>query len=1090
MPAINAADRVSFSVTATESGDWQLVDTPTSFQAITSANFSDGDYVTGYVLHENGEDWEVYDGDTTDALLVVANLSGTLTLTRPATPFASTNSGNRIAAGTGTHTFVLTMGAGAFERFLRETNPSWNTFTGADATPSVQDYRYHKTSGTTTITRFDNMHTGQMFIVLRGDSDIEIEHNASIICPGAENITLTVENPSAIFAEDGGVAKCLVSGQSFSTPLLNQDASSELTVTAGAITPTLAAHTIDTEGDAASDDLVTINGANFQAGNILYLSVVNASRVVTLKNGTGNLALPNNEDIVLSDPEQTVPLRFDGSSWNYAGFYSDFRGTEFFGDGGTIAADGNNEITVEHRKRYRLTASDSIAGVIGLADGQSAQLYSPATGSTTLEDAGTVTAGVALALSGADKVISSVDDSLFTITRVGSGIRIYGGGASGSYSVVSSIAALKAVSTASLSTGDTIVVTGYYASNDGGGGTYVFTSGGTGSDNGGTIIDATDAGGHFDLITFGGAVDVRQFGAKASGSDADATVNRTAFENAIAAVERIIIPAGAGAYYVDAADPLTDTGTHNQYGAIVIGSSIEMIGVGKPVIKLSDDNFTSIFQVVSACGRLRISGVELDHNAANNFLVGASTISNISQSLSINHVSPITVHGGRNLVFEDIEVNDTIYGGINLSPYSRIEEVRIIGLSGDGDDGSYYAGIHTNGDVATIINAEGVQRIVNKLVVDCVNADKPITELMDINGGVISAIIRNVQVSNPYTQNFDPSHKEVIDIQDCEGVLIDGCNFNLGDTSATGLRVKGAKAKRIHLSNTTIYNGAREAYVEFVSTNMSDWTVLDTGVTNSSGTTLSWSGASGTIKAQQTQHTSLGAGFVLGENESVDPTLSKQIEVSVTITNYVAGDLYATFGDDTHLGNGAFLLGPMRSNGTYTAILPSDGVDRITLQGLSNFEGDVDVSDCSARHHPGAGIVCARTVVLTADNSTIQDIHDGVAIIDQGATQFLEDFKVDGLTIRDVENNAIGFYTGTTTSPDNVTSRVMITNNNFYDVGRSCVRLFDCSNVLIASNLMESSSGKVNIDVLAKCSNVFIDGNNFTGGWDRDWETS
>lgn len=97
-----------------------------------------------------------------------------------------------------------------------------------------------------------------------------------------------------------------------------------------------------------------------------------------------------------------------------------------FIDGGTVAADVNNEITVAPRRRYQLTDADAIDGVIGLADGEFAQIIAPATGSTTLNDGGTPTAGQALELSGANKVILSTDEAVYTLTRVGSAIRVSG----------------------------------------------------------------------------------------------------------------------------------------------------------------------------------------------------------------------------------------------------------------------------------------------------------------------------------------------------------------------------------------------------------------------------------------------------------------------------------------------------------------------------------------------------------------------------------------------------------------------------------------------------------------------------------------
>ena len=215
MPVIITADRAVASVTATLSQDWQVVSIPTGFQGITSANFADNDKVAGFVIFENGVDWEVYDTDEDDAtkLLEIANISGTVTITRPATPYASSNSGARVTAGSGTHTLVVGMGAGTAKRLMRETNPTWKTFTSADATPDVSGFRLFKTNGTTPITAFDSMEAGKVFFVQRGNSDIVITNGAGISLPNGENITLTAAQPAAIFMEDsGGRCSCRYDG--------------------------------------------------------------------------------------------------------------------------------------------------------------------------------------------------------------------------------------------------------------------------------------------------------------------------------------------------------------------------------------------------------------------------------------------------------------------------------------------------------------------------------------------------------------------------------------------------------------------------------------------------------------------------------------------------------------------------------------------------------------------------------------------------------------------------------------------------------------------------------------------------------------
>src|SRR3990172_5719051 len=83
-------------------------------------------------------------------------------------------------------------------------------------------------------------------------------------------------------------------------------APTELTIAAGVITVTKMLHTVDTQADAASDDLDTING--LEDGHICILKCADAGRTVVLKHATGNLALPGNEDVYLDEHERSVML--------------------------------------------------------------------------------------------------------------------------------------------------------------------------------------------------------------------------------------------------------------------------------------------------------------------------------------------------------------------------------------------------------------------------------------------------------------------------------------------------------------------------------------------------------------------------------------------------------------------------------------------------------------------------------------------------------------------------------------------------------------------------------------------------------------
>lgn len=95
-------------------------------------------------------------------------------------------------------------------------------------------------------------------------------------------------------------------------------AATELTIATDAITITQGYHTIDTESNAASDDLATINGGS--EGRFVLVRAENAARTVVLKDGTGNLEL-GGADITLDDTDQSILLYYDTalSKWLLVG---------------------------------------------------------------------------------------------------------------------------------------------------------------------------------------------------------------------------------------------------------------------------------------------------------------------------------------------------------------------------------------------------------------------------------------------------------------------------------------------------------------------------------------------------------------------------------------------------------------------------------------------------------------------------------------------------------------------------------------------------------------------------------------------------
>jgi hypothetical protein len=96
-------------------------------------------------------------------------------------------------------------------------------------------------------------------------------------------------------------------------------APTELTIAAGAVTCTQMFHTVDTEADAASDDLDTIT--NTPGLSMFVIRPESGSRTVVIKHNTGNIWTLGAADISLDDASDMVVLVWDNtnSKWCVVG---------------------------------------------------------------------------------------------------------------------------------------------------------------------------------------------------------------------------------------------------------------------------------------------------------------------------------------------------------------------------------------------------------------------------------------------------------------------------------------------------------------------------------------------------------------------------------------------------------------------------------------------------------------------------------------------------------------------------------------------------------------------------------------------------
>ena len=103
-----------------------------------------------------------------------------------------------------------------------------------------------------------------------------------------------------------------VEGKTYCDGGLTLGEDTELTISSGAITVTSSFHRVDTEGDAATDDLDTINGG--KVGQILVLRSTNSTKDTTVKHATGNIYLKGATVFTFSHQYDTLVLLYEALS--------------------------------------------------------------------------------------------------------------------------------------------------------------------------------------------------------------------------------------------------------------------------------------------------------------------------------------------------------------------------------------------------------------------------------------------------------------------------------------------------------------------------------------------------------------------------------------------------------------------------------------------------------------------------------------------------------------------------------------------------------------------------------------------------------
>ncbi len=145
----------------------------------------------------------------------------------------------------------------------------------------------------------------------------------------------TLASGDLVVIEDSAASNAKKKAQIGNVRLLGDG--SELTIAAGSVTATSGYHIIDTEGDAASDNLDNIAGGS--AGQLLIIRSAQSTRDVVCRDEIGNLRLATT-DFTLTNSEDTLTLIHDGAAWCEVSRSNNTAVVDLIGDTMIAVADG------------------------------------------------------------------------------------------------------------------------------------------------------------------------------------------------------------------------------------------------------------------------------------------------------------------------------------------------------------------------------------------------------------------------------------------------------------------------------------------------------------------------------------------------------------------------------------------------------------------------------------------------------------------------------------------------------------------------------------------------------------------------------
>lgn len=131
-----------------------------------------------------------------------------------------------------------------------------------------------------------------IIIAISDDTPVKLDVAASRIVgrKSSGNIgALTAAEILAILTGQAGAAFDWNNQNLNNIKTINLTSGAELTIASGVVTATQGHHSIDTEGDAPTDDLDTINGLS--SNDLLFIYAASGARTIRIRNGVGNIFL-------------------------------------------------------------------------------------------------------------------------------------------------------------------------------------------------------------------------------------------------------------------------------------------------------------------------------------------------------------------------------------------------------------------------------------------------------------------------------------------------------------------------------------------------------------------------------------------------------------------------------------------------------------------------------------------------------------------------------------------------------------------------------------------------------------------------------